>query len=394
MEIVDPYTIRMKTDGPAATLPYDFVRLFIVSHKIGMQPRNEEFNTGKAAIGTGPYKLVSWTPKGDLVLERFDQYWRGPSHWQRVVRKEIPNDSSRLAALKAGQVDLINYVSAADYQTLQRDPKIKVVKGDSVYVMNLQPDLREKTPKIYDNNGNPLDKNPLRDPRVREALDLAIDRTTMVEIVLEGLGKPANQLMPAAFFGSSPRIPPKPFDVNKAKSLLTAAGYPQGFKVDLHCTNDRLPGDGAICGALGQMFARIGVTANVNAISRTVYFPAQARGEYTLFMNGWGTLTGEGAYTIGSLVHTNDAAAKLGPFNRTSYSNPELDKIIQEAVRTLDDAKRRALFEKAMEISMGDRALIPIVVLQTVWAANADKVVINPRIDEDTLAYFVKPAKK
>jgi peptide/nickel transport system substrate-binding protein len=394
MEIVDPYTIRMKTDGPAATLPYDFVRLFIVSHKIGMQPRNEEFNTGKAAIGTGPYKLVSWTPKGDLVLERFDQYWRGPSHWQRVVRKEIPNDSSRLAALKAGQVDLINYVSAADYQALQKDPKIKVVKGDSIYVMNLQPDLREKTPKIYDNNGNPLDKNPLRDPRVREALDLAIDRTTMVEVVLEGLGKPANQLMPVAFFGASSKIPPKPFDVNKAKSLLTAAGYPQGFKVDLHCTNDRLPGDGAICAALGQMFARIGVTANVNAISRTVYFPAQARGEYTLFMNGWGTLTGEGTYTLGSLVHTNDPAAKLGPFNRTSYSNPELDKIIQEGVRTLDDAKRRALLEKSMEISMNDRALIPVVVLQTVWAASADKVIIAPRIDEDTLAYFMKPAKK
>jgi peptide/nickel transport system substrate-binding protein len=394
MEIVDPLTIRMKTDGPAATLPYDFVRLFIVSHKIGAAARNEEFNSGKAAIGTGPYKLVSWTPKGDLVLERFDPYWRGPSYWQRVVRKEIPNDSSRLAALKAGQVDLINYVAAADYLTLQKDPKIKVIKGDSVYVMNLQPDLREPSPKIYDNNGAPAAKNPLRDPRVREALDLAIDRQTMVEVVLEGLGKPANQLMPVAFFGASPKIPPKPFDVNKAKSLLTAAGYPQGFKVDLHCTNDRLPGDGAICAALGQMFAKIGVTANVNAISRTVYFPAQARGEYTLFMNGWGTLTGEGSYTLGSLVHTNDAATKLGPFNRTSYSNPEVDKTIQEAVKTLDDAKRRALFEKAMEISMADRALIPVVVLEVVWAANADKVTLNARTDEDTLAYFVKPAKK
>jgi peptide/nickel transport system substrate-binding protein len=131
--------------------------------------------------------------------------------------------------------------------------------------------------------------------------------------------------MPVAFFGSSPRIPAKPFDAVKAKALLTAAGYPQGFKVDLHCTNDRLPGDGAICAALGQMFAKIGVTANVNAISRTVYFPAQARGDYTLFMNGWGTLTGEGSYTLGSLVHTNDPATKLGPFNRTSYSNPEVD---------------------------------------------------------------------
>ena len=99
------------------------------------------------------------------------------------------------------------------------------------------------------------------------------------------------------------------------------------------------------------------------------------------------------AYTLGSLVHTNDPATKLGPFNRTAYSNPEVDKILQEAVRTLDDAKRRALFEKAMELSMSDRALIPIVVLQTVWAGRADKVTMKPRSDEDTLAYYINPAK-
>ena len=95
-EIVDPYTIRMKTDGPAATLPYDFVRLFIVSAKAAKDARNEQFNSGKAAVGTGPYKFVSWTPKGDLVLERYDDYWRGKSHWQRVVRKEITNDAASI----------------------------------------------------------------------------------------------------------------------------------------------------------------------------------------------------------------------------------------------------------------------------------------------------------
>ncbi|HJS33675.1 MAG TPA: ABC transporter substrate-binding protein [Alphaproteobacteria bacterium] len=393
IEIKDPHTMHLITDGAAATLPYDFVRLFIVSHKAAKDARNEEFNSGKAAVGTGPFKFVSWTPKGDLVLERYDGYWRGKAPWQRVIRKEIPNDASRLAALKAGQVDLINYVSASDYQALRRDAKIKTFQGDSVYVMNLQPDQREKTPRVYDNDGKPLDKNPLRDAKVREALDLAIDRKTMVDVVLEGLGRPANQIMPAGFFGSSPRIPERKFDPERAKKLLAEAGYPNGFKVDLHCTNDRLPGDGAICAGLGQMFTRVGITTNVNAISRTVYFPAQARLEYSLFMNGWGTLTGEGSYTLGSLVHTNDPATKLGPFNRTAYSNPEVDKTLQEAVRTLDDAKRRALFEKAMELSMADRALIPIVVLQTVWAGRADKVTMNPRADEDTLAYYISPAK-
>ncbi len=400
IEIVDPYTIRMKTDGPAATLPYDFIRVFIVSSKTAKGATTKEtsaelFQPGKPAVnGTGPYKLVSWTPKGDFVLDRHDAYWRGKSHWARVVRKEIGNDAARLAALKSGQVDLVNYVSSADYKALARDQKIKVIRGDSVYVMLLQPDLREKSPKIFDNDGKAMEKNPFRDVRVREAMDLAIDRNAMVEVVLEGLGTPANQLMPAGFFGASPRIPAKAFDPEKAKKLLADAGYPNGFRVDLHCTNDRLPGDGSICAALGPMMARIGIKANVNAISRTVYFPAQARLDYSLSMNGWGSLTGEGSYTTGSLVHTNDPAVKLGAFNRNTYSNKEVDQAMQEGMRTQDDAKRRAMFEKAMEISMAERALIPLVTLQVVWAAAADKVDMPPRTDEDTLAYFVIPAKK
>lgn len=396
--IVDPHTLHIKTDGPAATLPYDFVRLFIVSANAAKDSSTKEtsaagFNSGKAAIGTGPYKLVSWEPKGDLVLDRHDGYWRGKSHWARVVRKEMANDSSRLAALKAGQVDLINYVSAADWVSLKRDPKIATFVGDSVYVMNLQLDQREPTPKVYDLQGNPLAKNPLRDPKVREAFDLAIDRQAMVEVVLEGLGKPARQLMPEGFFGSSNRIAWPKHDARRAKQLLAEAGYPNGFKIDLHCTNDRLPGDGAICQGLGQMFSQVGIQTNVNAISRTVYFPAQARKEYSVFMNGWGTLTGEASYTLGSLAHSMDKDVNMGAFNRIEYKNVEVDKAMQEGAKTLDDAKRRALFEKAMELTVADRAYIPVVVLQTVWAGSKDKVIIAPRTDEDTLAYFVKPAK-
>jgi peptide/nickel transport system substrate-binding protein len=263
-----------------------------------------------------------------------------------------------------------------------------VFLGDSAYVMNLQLDQRETSPKVYDNAGNVLAENPLRDPRVREAFDLAIDRETMVDIVLEGLGKPANQIMPQGFFGSSDAIPVRAYDPDRARSLLADAGFPEGFTIDLFCTNDRLPGDGAICQGLGQMFTQVGIKTNVNAISRTVYFPTQARKEYSVFMNGWGTLTGEGSYTLGSLVHSPNEELKLGAFNRIEYSNPDVDVAMQEAIGTLDDTKRRALFETAMELSMADRAYIPVVVLQTVWAGAKDKVSYTPRADEDTLAYY------
>lgn len=396
VEIIDPYTIDIHTDGAAATLPYDFVRLFIVSSDAAKdystpETANAGFNGGPAAVGTGPFKLVSWEPKGDLVLDRFDAYWRGPAAWERVIRKEMPNDSSRLAALKAGQVDVINYVSSIDYLALQRDPSVDVVVGDSVYVMNLQLDQRETPPGVRATGGGALAQNPLRDPRVREALDLAIDRETMVEIVLEGLGKPANQMMPEGFFGSNASIPMPAHDPAKAKALLAEAGYPDGFEIDLYCTSDRLPGDGAICQGLGQMFTQVGVRTNVNALSRTVYFPAQARREYGVFMNGWGTLTGEASYTLGSLAHSEAPDLKLGAFNRIEYKNEAVDALLQAAATEMDAVRRRALYEEAMAQTMADRAYISIVQLQTVWAAKAGAVTFAPRFDEDTLAWFIRP---
>lgn len=394
--IVDPLTVHIKTDGPAATLPYDFVRLFIVSSDAARdystpETASEGFNGGPAAVGTGPYKLVSWEPKGDLVLERFDDYWRGEGPWEKVIRKEMPNDSSRLAALKAGQVDVINYVSSIDYLTLGQDASVDTVIGDSVYVMNLQLDQREKTPGVRAIDGGELAENPLRDKQVREAIDLAIDRETMVQVVLEGLGKPANQMMPPGFFGSNTGIPVPEHDPAKAKAMLSEAGYPDGFEIDLYCTADRLPGDGAICQGLGQMLSQVGIKTNVNAISKTVYFPAQGRLEYSVFMNGWGTLTGEASYTLGSLAHSYDEEKKLGSFNRLEYRNDEVDRLLEEGAVELDADKRRDLYEQAMAATMADKVYISLVQLQTVWAARAGIVTFAPRFDEDTLAFFIQP---
>src|SRR4029078_4271667 len=107
------------------SLPNDFVRVFVVSHKaaagLTKENANEAFNSGKAAIGTGPYKFVSWTPKDSFVADRFDGYWGGKEPWEKIVRKEIPNDAARVAQLKAGQVDLIVRAPAADVPTLQKD---------------------------------------------------------------------------------------------------------------------------------------------------------------------------------------------------------------------------------------------------------------------------------
>ena len=393
-KVIDKYTLHVTTKSPAPTLPNDFIRLFVVSKSVGMEARNEQFNSGKAAIGTGPYKFVSWSPKGDMVMDRFDGYWGEKQPWAKVIRKEIPSDPARMAALKSGQVDLANYVPATDYASMQKDRALDTFIADTIYILNIVPNVKETLPKPAKVDGKDITANPLRDAKVREAMDLAIDRKTLVRVVLEGLGRPANQLMPANFFGGSKSLPERPFDVAKAKQLLTDAGYPKGFEMDFYCTNNRLPGDSAVCEALSQMWARAGLKINANALNGTVFFPAQQKGDYGLWMSGWGTLTGEASYTYGSLVHTADATKGLGAFNKQGYSNPEVDKLLEEGSATMDDTKRRGLFEKASELSMTDRALIPTVQLQTIWAAKKGMLTFAPRADQETLAYEIKPIKK
>lgn len=397
-KIVDSHTINVVTDGPAPSLPYDFIRLFIVSHKaaagLTKETANEGFNSGKAAIGTGPFKFVSWTPREQLVMDRNDSYWKGASPWQRVVRREIPNDAARVAQLKAGQVDMIVRVPASDVPTLERDPKLTIVKSNTVYVFNIEFDLREKTAQVTAKDGSALAANPFRDVKVREAISLGIDRKALAEVAMEGLGTPVTQMVTANIFGHNKSLPELRPDVARARQLLGEAGYPNGFKVVFHFTNDRLPGDSAVGTAVAQMLARIGLEVQANGQPGAVMFPARTRGELSMLMSGWGTLTGEAHYTLSSIAHSNDPQRRMGAFNWRGYKNEQMDKLLQDAAIEMDDGKRRGFLEQANALFMVEKPSLPLVSVSSAWALVKDKVVLTKlRADEDTLAYDVRPAK-
>ena len=395
VEVVDPHTIRIRTNAPYAALPQDMTRMSIVSSRIKPDAKTAEFNTGEAAIGTGPFRFVSWAPRGDLVMERFPGHWRGPAAWSKVTLVEISNDAARVAALLSNRVDFINYVPFSDVSRLRRERNLATFEGESIYTFMLYPDMREDMTLpamrlITDKQGNTLPKNPFLDIRVRQALSLAIDRDAIAATVLEGNAVRADQLMPAYMFGANPNPPRQPTDVNRARALLAEAGYPNGFRVPLSCSSDRLPGDGATCQALGQLFARIGLEVQPNAISRTVFFGARNRGEYPITMAGWGTLTGEAGYALSGFVHCRRPDSRWGPFNVSSYCNAELDAMINTAMGTLDNDKRRALFQEAQAKAVADFGQIPIVTLKAVWAGR-NTLTFPPRSDEETLAFEIRP---
>ena len=395
VKIIDPLTIQVITDGAAPTLPNDFIRLFIVSSKaaagLTKESANEAFNSGKAAIGTGPYKYVSWQPKGDLVLARNDSFWGPKEPWARHVRKEIPNDAARVAQLKAGQLDLITRVPATDVATLQRDSKITVQTIDTVYVFNVELDMRDKPLLVTAKDGSALPKNPFQDLRVREAIDLAIDRKALAEVAMEGLGKPTSQMVTPSIFGFNKTLGERKYDPAAARKLLADAGYANGFKLQFSFTQDRLPGDRQVGTSIAQMLAAVGIDAQTNAQPAAVFFPARTRGDYSMSMSGWGTLTGEAHYTLSSLAHSNDKEKKMGAFNVLGYQNAVMDKLLQDAAIEMDVGKRRKFLEDANALLEKDRQRLPIVAVGSAWAMQKDKVTIKPRVDEDTLAMNIKP---
>ncbi|MEM0909097.1 MAG: ABC transporter substrate-binding protein [Pseudomonadota bacterium] len=388
---IDDLTVELTTDTPAATLPLDLTRLFVIPSEIPIDTPVSEFNSGAAAIGTAPYKLVSWEAKGDMVVEPFEDYWGEPGKWEKVTFSEISNDAARVAALLSDRVDMINYAPPTDVARIEREDDMGVFKGPSVYIFMLFPDYSDNTPRVTAKDGSALEENPFKDLKVRQAIALAVNRDAIASRVMEGLATPASQIITEGFFGWNPDLPELTYDLEGAKALLAEAGYPDGFNVDLHCTSDRLPMDGDICAALGPMLARIGIDATVNATPRAVYFPAQSGREYSLMMNGWGSLTGEASYILSSMVHTKEDDGNFGVFNHFSYSNPDIDALVQEALGTIDEAKRKALLEEAMALTMNDLMAIPIVNLSAIWAGNTEELDYLPRADEDTLAVNAIP---
>ena len=399
VRVVDPHTLHIVTDGPAPTLPNDFIRLFVVSARAtaGLTAENstEAFNSGRAAIGTGPYRFVSWTPREVFAVERNDNWWGPRQPWQRHVRRELNNPAARVAQLRTGQVDMIVRVPAADVPTLERDRNLAVTKAETVYVFNLALDQRETTAQVSARDGSRLAANPYRDPRVREAIDLAIDRRALAEVAMEGLGTPQAQMVTPGIFGYNPAIPMPTPNVARARELLTQAGFPNGFRMVLNFSNNRLPGDNGVGTALTQMLARIGLEVQAAGQPAAVIFPARARGELSNIMAGWGTLTGEANYYYAANAHTNEPAKRLGAFNWTGFSNAEIDRLIEAANVELDDKKREELLQQVGALFTQQRVVLPLAAVGSAWATRRDRATLRiGRSDEETYAMDVAPAAR
>jgi peptide/nickel transport system substrate-binding protein len=388
---IDDYTVHFMTEKPYPLMPNDVSNIYIISKKHGQGAKTGDYNSGKATIGTGPYKFGKWVPGDRLVLKKNPAYWGKNAQFDQVMFKPIKENPARVAALLAGDVDMIDLVPTADIARLKKNADVVLSQGVSNRVIYLHLDqFRDESPFVSQSGG----KNPLKDQRVRKAISKAINRPAIVDRVMEGVAIPAGQLLPEGFFGVSPTLKPENYDPEAAKKLLADAGYPNGFGLTLHGPNDRYINDAKICQAIGQMLARIGIKAEVETMSKSVFFSKASRGgpnkspAFSFILVGWGSGTGEASSPLKSLLHTHDKSRGFGASNRGRYSNAEVDRLIEQALATVDDAKREKLLQKATELAIGDLGIIPLHYQVNVWATRKG-LAYTPRTDEYTLATSV-----
>ena len=392
--VVGPHTVRFKTKSPYPLLPIDISNIYIVSKKHGEKAATADYDSAKATVGTGPFKLVEFKRGDRIVLTRNDGYWGPKPAWDKVTFRLLSNDSSRVAALLAGDVQMIENVPPSDMKRIKADKGLSVAQVVSNRVIYLHIDTaRDKSPFVTDKAGKPMDKNPLKDLRVRQAMSKAINRPAIVSRLMEGLAVPAGQLLPETFFGTSKNLKPDTFDLNAAKKLLADAGYPNGFGLTIHAPNNRYVNDEKIAQTVAQMLSRAGIDTKVEAMPSNVFFSRGSRLDFSFMLVGWGSGTGETSSPLKSLLGTFSKEKGWGPSNRGRYSNPKMDAVLDKALMTVDDKARQALLAEASEIGIGDLGIIPIHYQINTWATKKGLTYLA-RTDENTLAHEVKPAKK
>jgi peptide/nickel transport system substrate-binding protein len=393
IKVVDDLTLTISTAAPSPLLPNDLSNLLIVSRKHGTNAKTEDYNSGKAAIGTGAFKFSAHVPGDRTEMIANDAYWGGKPKWAKLNFKPIKSGPARVAAVLAGDVDIIEDVPTADIERLKKEPKLEISQGVSRRVIYFHMDqFRQESPFIKAKDGGTI-KNPLLDLRVRQALSKALNREAIVSRVMEGVAIPAGQLLDTSFFGTSKTLKPVAYDPEGAKKLLAEAGFPAGFKMVLHAPNGRYTNDVKIAEATAQMFTRVGVETSVETLPPAVFFSRASIGaagmpEFSFILVGWGSDTGETSSPLKSLLGTFNKDKGTGTANRGRYSNKAMDELVDQALATVDDAKRQELLAKASEVAMNDVGLIPSHYQINTWAVRKG-LKYTARADEYTLTASV-----
>jgi peptide/nickel transport system substrate-binding protein len=327
----------------------------------------EEAYTAFNANGTGPFMLVSRAPDVKTVYKRHAAWWGKPEgNVQDVVYTPIKSDATRVAALISGEVDVVLDPAPQDVTRLRSTAGVKVIDGPENRILFIGMDQARDELQY----GSVKGKNPFKDVRVRRALYQAVDIETIKSRLMRNQAVPTGGITPSPLGAyNDPALEKRlPYDLEGAKKLMAAAGYPEGFEVTLDCPNNRYINDEEICQTLASMWARLNVKIRVNAMPRSTYFPKLQKFDTSMYLLGWGGAITDAETTLTPLLRSRGEGG-IGSWNFGGVKNAKLDELAAASGKEADPKKREQLVKAALKEHNEQVHHIPLHRQVIPWAA-------------------------
>ena len=353
---VDAHTVDLETNGANPLLVNNLTNMFIMDK--GWSKSNDVLTPHDVAKGetnfatmntngTGAFILVSRSIDEKTVLKANPNYWGKniyPTEVSEIIYTPIQSAATRVAALLSGQVDIIQDVPVQDLERVRSTDGLKVATAAQNRVIFFGLDTTE---------------GPTSKLKVRQAMNIAINRDAIKKVVMRGQSDPTGVIMPPFVNGWTEALNKYPaYDLANAKSLMSEAGYDNGFSITLNCPNDRYVNDEAICQSAVGMMAKIGIEVTLDAKPKAQHFPIAKGGESDFYMLGWGVPTFDSHYIFNYLVHTQ--TDKRGSWNPTGFSNSNVDNMIVSLESETDLKARDGTIAKIWEAVQESQMYLPI----------------------------------
>ena len=381
--VVDDFTIDVTTAKVDPLLPGKLSTLNIMDRDWAIAHDSEtvsdigadaeEIHATRHANGTGPYRLRLREPGIRTELVRNDEWWgENEGNVTEATYLQITSAPTRVAALLSGEVDMIMDAPLQDLPRIQSSPDLKVLQGPEIRTLLIGMDQHRDQPlHAFDAAGNALASNPFKDLRVRQAVAHAINVDALIDRVLRGNGVPAGIVSIPGLNGYDAELDRRPaFALDRARSLMSEAGWGDGFRIGFLCPNNRYVNDTEVCRAIAGQLAQINIKAEVDSVPRNVYFSRLLEIDTSFYIIG---LTAS-AYDTFDLLQSNLMTREPpdGQVNFGRWSNADYDAAVNALKSEIDPAKRRALYERAITLARDDLADLRLYHQAINWAMKSN----------------------
>ncbi|MBA3891921.1 MAG: hypothetical protein H0X64_15470 [Gemmatimonadaceae bacterium] len=358
VEVVDDLTLRIVTTAPFPALPAIMTEFWIIPEGHTTAVGGQGLSTNP--VGSGPYMLAEWARDERVVLEANPDHWNGTPPIRFAEFRVVPDQNTRIAQAQTGEADIVAQVPTEALELLERSGRVRIAEapGPRAYFMTL----------------NTRHDTPLRDQRVRQAINYAIDVEEIIEFIFDGRGNTLATLLTPEQFGYDASIEPYGYDPERARELLAEAGYADGFSIVMQGPTSRYPKDVEVSQTIAAQLGRVGIDVDLSIIEWGTYI-GQFRAEDgpPMFLLGWSIPTFDPDSILTPLLTTGNT------YDR--FDDPDLQALIAQARSTVDADDRAEVYSDVQALMLDLAPMVYLYQLNELYVIS-NRIDWQPRADE------------